>query len=160
MHSPLAGTFDVRLPHSGIGAVALPVPAEVYVQMWWRATRNPSVKGTGVSFRLGLPRAVPQMQALQACMSRQPPQYLRPKKHPQLRSLGAAARDGVLHPTKLTTSRILAPAASDCPHRGCLQVHSLLRPDVRVPTTPPVSLPPGIQSPPASDVDSSLSGFR
>ena len=33
-------------------------------------------------------------------------------------------------------------------------------PDVRVPTTPSVSLPPGIQSPPASDPDSSLSGFR
>ena len=33
--------------------------------------------------------------------------------------------------------------------------------DVRVPTTAPVSPPPGIQSPPASDVvDTSLSGFR
>ena len=59
-------------------------------------------------------------------MSRQPPQCLWPKQHPQLRALGAAARDGVLHRTKLTTSRALAPAASDCPHRGCLQVHSLL----------------------------------
>ena len=33
-------------------------------------------------------------------------------------------------------------------------------PDVRVSTTPPVILPPGIQSPPASVVDSSFCGFR
>ena len=33
-------------------------------------------------------------------------------------------------------------------------------PDDRVPTTPPVSLPPGFQSPPGSDADSSLTGFR
>ena len=29
-----------------------------------------------------------------------------------------------------------------------------------MPTTSPVSLPPGIQSPPATNVDSALSGFR
>ena len=33
-------------------------------------------------------------------------------------------------------------------------------PDDRVPTTPPVSLPPGFQSPPVSDADSTLTGFR
>ena len=100
------------------------------------------------------------MQPLQACTPRQPPQCLWPKQHPQLRALGAAAMDGVLHPRKVRTSRAVAPAASDCPHRGCLEVHTFLRPDVRVPTTPLVSLPPGRQSPPGSDVDSSLSGFR
>ena len=33
-------------------------------------------------------------------------------------------------------------------------------PDSRTPTTPPVSLPPGIQKPSASDADLSFAGFR
>ena len=33
-------------------------------------------------------------------------------------------------------------------------------PDERIPTTPNVQLPPGISSPPTSDVEGSLSGFR
>ena len=75
--------------------------------MWWQETRHPSEKVTGVPPPQGVPRAVPQMQPLKACTSRQPPQCFWPKQHPQLRGLGSAARDGVLHPTKV-------PKLQDC----------------------------------------------
>ena len=130
MHSSPAGFF--RCPNPSFWVLAQfrhPFQTNAYVQMWWQETRHESEKGTGVPPPAReVPRAVPQMQPLQACTSRQPPQCFWPKQHPQLRALGAAARDGVLHPTKVTNCRALAPAASDCPHRGCLQVHSFLRP--------------------------------
>ena len=71
--------------------------------------------GPACALRLGVPRAVSRLQPLQASTSRQPPQRLWPKQHPQLRAQGAAARNGVLHPTKVRTTRALAPAASDFP---------------------------------------------
>ena len=97
-----------------------------------------------------------QTQPLQACTSRQPPQCFWPKQHPQLRALGAAARNGVLHPTKVTNCRALAPAASDCPHRECLQVQSLRpgRSCVDDPTCHPTTRNT------IASCDSSLCGFR
>ena len=128
MHSSLAGFFDVRLPHLGLGAVAPPVPAECLRSDVVAGSKAPKREGRRSPLRWGVPRAVPQMQPLQVCTPRQPPQCLWPKQHPQLRALGAAARDGVLHPTKVTITRALALAASGFLHRGYLQVHNLLRP--------------------------------
>ena len=108
VHCPVAVFFDVRLAHLGLGAVASPV------QMWWQEMTHSSVRGTAFTLRLGVPRAV-----LQACTSRQPPQCVWPEQHPQLLALGAAARDGVLHPTKVTTTRhcLQQPATA---HTGCV----------------------------------------
>ena len=68
----------------------------------------------------------------------------------QRRALGEAAETGVFLqrgrslPARVPTSWISSSASPSPP------------PDRRIPTTPPVSLPPGVRSPPASGVDSSL----
>ena len=70
-------------------------------------------------------------------------------------SPGAEAR------TKVRSTRALAPSSQrhPTPWISCSS-QPPPPPDDRVPTTPPVSLPQGFQSPLASDADSSLAGFR
>ena len=81
-----------------------------------------------------------------------------PTTMPVAQAAPAVASPSLL-PTQTMTTRALAPPASDSLRRGHLQVHNLLRLRTFV-CRRPVSLLPGIQSPPASDADSSLLGFR
>ena len=74
-----------------------------------------------------------------------------------MRAPGAAGRDGVLHPTKVTTTRALAPAASDVPRCG---VRVALRHRHHRMTGCRRPRQQDFPSPPASDADSSLTGFR
>ena len=74
---------------------------------------------------------------------------LQPRR--QRRALGEAAETGVFLQRGLACSNQRVPTSwisSSAPPSP--------PPDRRIPTTPPVSLPPGVRSPPASGVDSSL----
>ena len=143
---------SAQLPH--------PFQPDVYVQMWWQETRHPSVKGTRVPLPLGsatcsAPDAASAVvhvtSAATMLVARAAPAVASPRRGSQ--GWGSSFDDEDNYQgTGSMSQRLPTPwvSSSSQPPPPA---------DVRVPTTPPVSLPPGIQSLPASDVDSSLSGF-
>ena len=117
----------------------------VFVQMWWREAKHPSV-------REGASDPSPSTVTPVTSAATEPAFQGRL----QAPVLSVTAKGGARLPMMTTTT-----AADVFPHHRCRQVHNFSPlPDVRVPTTPPVSLPPCSQSPPASDDDMSLTGFR
>ena len=96
-----------------------------FVRMWWQEERKTEARGTSASL-------------LQQSHRRLPAQ-----------APGVAVKAAVHPPTRMNATVGIASL-----HRGCLQaLQPLPHHDERIPTTPNVQLPPGISSPPASDVD-------
>ena len=96
--------------------------------MWWRATRHPSVKGTGVPLPLGIATCSAPDAASAGMHVESAATMLVAQAAPAVASPRRGSQGWGYSSDEVTASRALAPVASDCPHRGCLQVHSLLRP--------------------------------
>ena len=124
----------------------LPFKPNEFVQMFWKEQRQPGVWGTGAP---PLPGIVP-CGALDAATTG----MLVATAATMLVAQGAP-RDGVLHLTMMPITRaqrLLTPWIS-CSSQPPPP------PDVRVPTTPQLSLPPGFQALPVCDADSTITGF-
>ena len=131
--------LSAQLPH--------PFQPNVFVQMFWKEQRQPRVRGTGAPPPLEVSHAAPQIGQRHRCPSRLLLRRLRPKERQQVSAPSVAAR-GVLHLTMMAIPRAPAPAVGGFSRLGFRAALSPPRDD-RVPMTPSVSLPPGLQSPPA-----------
>ena len=128
--------ISARLPH--------PLQPNVYVQMWWQEAKHPSVRGAGIPSPSTVTpvisaAVVPATQRTSACAS--------PKRDSQGWSSSSHDDDHNSSrrvPTPWVSSS--SPTSSSASGRSCAD-------------PPPIGLPPGFQSP-ASDADSSLTGFR
>ena len=109
-----------------------PFEPDIRVQMWWQEDRNPGVRGTG---------SPPPSTVTPGASG------VGPKRDNQ--GQGSSSDEGE-HYNRCRVPTPWVSSSSQLP----------LPPDERIPTTPIVHLPPGIQSPPASDADGSLTAFR
>ena len=102
--------------------------------------------GRALFLCLLLPRAMLQVQPLQACTARHPPQCL-----------WSQAALAVATPGRGSQGWGNGSCSQRASHTvGAVEFSTFSAPDRRVPTTPPVCLLPGFRLPPASDADSSL----
>ena len=120
-----------------------------------RAATTRSEGGPALSLLLGVSHAASQIRPQHRCLARPLPRCLLPKERQQVSAPSAAARG-----TMMTITTAPASATSRfSPWISCSS-QSPPPPDDGVSTTPTVSVPPGVQSLPVSDADSSLTDVR
>ena len=122
------------------------------IHVFWKEEHQPGAWVAGASPLPGLFRVLrPLRLRLSVQMVQRPPLQLR---RLVLRGWESSSDENdCYHASASSSKRFSAPWVSS-------SLQPPLRLDVRVPPTPPVSLPPGIQSPPASDIGSTLTSFR
>ena len=111
----LLGTQSVIFPHGAAGlavymlmwvSAQLPRPFQpnVYDQMWWQEASHPSVSWTSVLPPHGNATSSAPDAASAGMRAAPATMLVAQAAPPQLRAPGAAARDGVLHPTMVTST--------------------------------------------------------
>ena len=138
LHSAMSDELiwvSAQLPH--------PFEPDTRVQMWWQEDRDPGVRGAGVP---PPPTVTPVASGASSKRDRGAYAGASPKRGSH--GWGSSSDDDDHNSSRRVPTPWVSSSSQPLPP-----------PDDRMPTTPAVHLPPGIQSPPASDADGSLTGF-